>query len=250
MVEFQWFKKLAEPLAVRYCPVCGRSSNAALGAVLSELLKRKACSCVTSRLKVVAILSCFIGIIGGGAVWWGISRVNIGYPAVSNVVPKLYKDREARWSKFNPVDFSLDRKLPEHGPAAPADYDAADLLDIAARRCFFKEDYKRAIGMLEFEIRTYREDGLHYEKNPDIENAYLAGAYLHLGQCYQMQGKWDMSIEKYKEALRLYNKVHMKLALYEDAVSGYADVLERIGLISESDRVIEEYRETGKISVQ
>ncbi len=251
MVDFKWFKKLPDPLVERNCPDCGRSSTASLGSVLSDWIKGTRCRCIKTRFKVIAVLACTIGIIGGGITAWGISRIAVpAYPPVSKIVPKLYRDREARWSKFNPADFSPDKDLPAHGPSAPADYDAADLLDIATRRCFFRGEYNKALPMLEFEIRTYKEDGRHYENNPDIENAYLAGAYLHLGQCYQMLGKWDLSIEKYKEALRLYNKIGMKLALYEDAVSGYADVLERIGLISESDRVLDEYRETGKIWVK
>lgn len=109
--------------------------------------------------------------------------------------------------------------------------------------------YEKAIPLLEFAASTYKEGGRHYNNDPDIETAYLAGAHLHLAQCHYMLRQWDKSLIHYRECFRIYNKVKtLNKALYEDAVSGYADLLERLARRDEADKMLDQYRETGKVT--
>jgi serine/threonine protein kinase len=127
-------------------------------------------------------------------------------------------------------------------------YAQADFFDNSTRQYFNNGQYEKAIPLLEFSAKTYKEGGRHYNNDPEIETVYLGGAHYHLAQCHQMLGHWDEAIVHYRECFRLYNKVKLKLALYEGAVSGYADVLEHIGKTDEADKMLQQYRDTGKVT--
>lgn len=150
-------------------------------------------------------------------------------------------------------DFAKGHEPPHvvrHLSTSQADdaYAQADFFDQSTKQYFNNGQYEKAIPLLEFSTQTYKEGGRHYNNDPEIETAYLAGAHYHLAQCHQMLGHWDQALIHYRECFRLYNKVKLKLALYEGAVSGYADVLERIGKTDEADRMLQQYRDTGKVT--
>ncbi len=203
------------------------------------------------KLKVAGLLA--FGTICSAFLSWQF-WLSIQPPADGVRLPTPNETRKWNFYSGSPADFAPGKEPPHVarpiGSAAAGDaYAEADGIDHSTMIYFNRGEYGKAIPLLEFATQTYKEGGRHYNNNPDIETAYLASSHLHLAQCYQMTSQWEKAEKNYRECLRLYNKVKLIPHLYEDAVSGYADTLEQTGSIERADKVLEEYRETGKVSI-
>jgi len=135
------------------------------------------------------------------------------------------------------------------GTASGDAYAEADSMDKSSLVYFQKGDYKHAIQMLEFCRDTYHEGGTHFDPQGNIETAYRAEDFQHLGQCYVAMHQLDQAAANYKEALRLYTKVTLKsIPLYDQAVFGYVAVLQQQGKNAEADSVTHQYQTIGKVT--
>lgn len=138
--------------------------------------------------------------------------------------------------------------LPTEGPHLTGQPHAdADELDRWSAIYYQRGDYERAIPLLEFGIKTYKENGKHYG-NQSQETVYLADNYNHLGKCYLALKQPAKAAEYYPIAIKLYNKFgDYAGSNFEEAVKDYATALRLLGRDAEGKSMLEEFRKTKRV---
>lgn len=170
---------------------------------------------ISSRPVVVGLLSCTAVLIG--IVAWQ----NLAPPAVTPV------------TAVAPVT----RPLSLTGDAL---HDAQEL-DRRSYEYFQRGEYEKAIPLLEFGVKTYREGGSGLGRGG--EDNYLADNYSHIGKCYLNLKNWTKAAENYREALKIYNKLAATGApMMSEAVSDYATVLRSMGRETDATAMLRDFQ--------
>lgn len=138
---------------------------------------------------------------------------------------------------------------PSAGPKLTGNpHEDADELDRWSFIYYTRGDYERAIPLLEFGLKTYKEGGKHYN-NSAQETVYLGDNYNHLGKCYLALNQPEKAVSNYKEALRLYNKSgDYPGSNFGEAVKDYAAVLRKLGREPAADKMLKQFRETKRVA--
>ena len=98
----------------------------------------------------------------------------------------------------------------------------AQNLDNLSYRYFVSGEYEKAIPLLEFGIKTYKENGR--------EDTFLADNLQHIGKCYMMLGQYKKAQPYYEDALKIYRKFgNYQGSQMGEAVRDYAFVLVKLG---------------------
>jgi len=131
------------------------------------------------------------------------------------------------------------------GPRDP--YSDAERLDQLSYQYFVTGDYERAIPLLEFGIKTYKENGkrLGYGR----EDTYLGDNYQHIGKCYMMLKRYQEAVPYYQKALAVYRKFgNYQGSLMAEAVRDYATVLTQLGRVGEAAAMEKAFKAKGNLS--
>lgn len=134
-------------------------------------------------------------------------------------------------------------------PATATDpYKDAERLDQLSYSYFVQGNYEQAIPLLEFGIKTYKENG-RTRVGYGREDNYLAENYSHLGKCYAKLGKYTEAVAPYKEALRIFRRWgNYPGGMMSEAVNDYADVLRNLNSADKADAMIKDYQKNRNLS--
>jgi serine/threonine protein kinase len=103
----------------------------------------------------------------------------------------------------------------------------AQNLDSLSFKYFSTGQYEKAIPLLEFGVKTYKDSG-------GREDAYLADNLQHIGKCYLMLGKYQQAEPYYQEALEIYKRLGSRGAGMREAIKDYSTVLSKLGRAEEA----------------
>ncbi len=118
--------------------------------------------------------------------------------------------------------------IPSTGLVNP-DSDAIKL-DSLSYSYFNAGQYDKAIPLLEFGVKAFRESGKR--------DSYLADQLQHIGKCYKMLGKYDKAAPYYDEAVTIYSKWgNYKGSLVPECIRDYAEVLRKLNRADEANRL-------------
>ncbi len=127
-------------------------------------------------------------------------------------------------------------------------YSDAERLDSLSYTYFSQGKYEQAIPLLEFGIKTYKENGLT-KIGRGREDNYLAENYSHLGKCYLMLKRYTEAVPSYKEALRIFRKWgNYPGGMMTEAVNDYALVLKEMGKSAMADAMLADYSKNNNLS--
>lgn len=105
-------------------------------------------------------------------------------------------------------------------------FNDAQKLDDLSFRYFTSGQYERAIPLLEFGIKTYKERGRG--------DTYLADNLQHIGKCYLMLGKYEQAVPYYEKALAIYRRYgNYPGSQRPEAISDYDTVLKKLKELNE-----------------
>lgn len=123
----------------------------------------------------------------------------------------------------------------------------AQELDRRSYEYFQRGEYEKAIPLLEFGVKTYREGGSGLGRGG--EDNHLADNYSHIGKCYLHLKNWTKAAENYKEALKIYNKVASTGApMMGEAVSDYATVLKNMGREVDAAAMMKDFQASRRVN--
>ncbi len=126
-------------------------------------------------------------------------------------------------------------------PAPVNPYKDAERLDQLSYTYFVKGKYEQAIPLLEFGIKTYKENGRR-NVGAGREDSYLAENYSHLGKCYLKLGKFKEAVAPYRESLRIFSKWgKYPGGMMPEAVNDYAEVLRNLGATAKADEMLTDF---------
>ncbi|MBX9689243.1 MAG: serine/threonine-protein kinase [Candidatus Obscuribacterales bacterium] len=120
-------------------------------------------------------------------------------------------------------------------------YKDAERLDQLSYTYFTSGKYEQAIPLLEFGIKTYKENG-RKAVGVGREDNYLAENYAHLGKCYLMLKQYDKAVPNFRESLRMFRQWgNYSGGMMSEAVNDYAAVLRGLGKNEEADDMLKEF---------
>lgn len=123
----------------------------------------------------------------------------------------------------------------------------AQRLDKLSLRYFNAGEYEKAIPLLEFGIKTYKEDSMRLGKGG--EDVYLADNYQHIGKCYLKLNSADKAVPYYRDALRIYQKFgNYKGGGMSEAVNDYATVLSVLGRKNVASDMLADFKQNGRLT--
>lgn len=124
----------------------------------------------------------------------------------------------------------------------PDPYKDANYLDTLSYTYFSQGKYEQAIPLLEFGIKTYKENG-KTSVGVGREDNFLAENYSHLGKCYLMLKRYKEAVPHYREALRMFRKWgDYQGGMMTEAVNDYAEVLRRLDKNDMANNMLDDYR--------
>ena len=125
--------------------------------------------------------------------------------------------------------------------------DAQDF-DNKAYTYFTSGKYEQAIPLLEFGIKTYKENG-RTSVGAGREDNYLAENYSHLGKCYLMLKRYKEAVPSYREALRMFQRWgNYQGGMMPEAVEDYASVLRGLGREDLARAMQDDFRRNNNLS--
>lgn len=135
-------------------------------------------------------------------------------------------------------------------PVVPLDqYNDAQRLDSLSYGYFSQGKYEQAIPLLEFGIKTYKEDGKKAMNSGGREDNYLAENYSHLGKCYLMLKRYKEAVPYYQESLRMFCKWgNYSGSMMPEAVNDYAEVLRGLGKSSDAEKMLQDFQQHNNLT--
>ncbi len=128
----------------------------------------------------------------------------VSYSVVSQFSQSYFKNYQS--NQFNTVPINPD---PD-----------AIRMDSLSYSYFMAGQYDKAIPLLEFDAKVFREGG----KRP----SYLADTLQHIGKCYKMLGQYERAVPYYQEAVNMYHQWgNYPGSLVPECIKDYADVLRK-----------------------
>ncbi len=111
------------------------------------------------------------------------------------------------------------------GPTDPEN--DANRLDSLSYSYFAKGDYEKAIPLLEFGVKAYRDS---HKMSTGAQDTYLADNLQHIGKCYAKLGNNEKAQDYYSQALTIYRKwgFYRGGGIWE-CVQDYIEVLKKLG---------------------
>lgn len=162
---------------------------------------------------------------------------------------KIHKRKKKKAGKTTPVTYALRLAAftvicvigagaivaQQQGFFAPPNANSdAQNLDSLSYKYFISGQYEKAIPLLEFGVKAYRDSG-------GREDTYLADNLQHIGKCYLKLGKYAQAEPYYKEALEIYERFGLERTMMSEAVRDYATVLRNSGRYKEADTLFAKY---------